>query len=58
MSSFTPVSALIGGALIGLAAALLMLLSGGIAGISGILGGCLVPGATAIATGGSPFCSG
>lgn len=43
MSNFTPVSALIGGAMIGLAAALLMLLSGRIAGISGILGGCLVP---------------
>lgn len=45
MTEFTPVSALIGGALIGLAAALLMLLTGRIAGISGILGGCLVPGA-------------
>lgn len=43
MANFTPVSALIGGALIGLAAALLMLLSGRIAGISGILGGCIVP---------------
>jgi uncharacterized protein len=42
---FTPISALLGGALIGLAAALLMLLTGRIAGISGILGGCLVPGA-------------
>ena len=38
MANFTPVSAAIGGALIGLAAALLMLLSGRIAGISGILG--------------------
>lgn len=45
MSNFTPVSALVGGALIGLASALLMLLSGRIAGISGILGGCLAPGA-------------
>jgi|SRR5262245_35389230 len=38
MANFTPVSAAIGGALIGLSAALLMLLSGRIAGISGILG--------------------
>jgi uncharacterized protein len=41
MTSFTPVAALIGGALIGLSAMLLMLLTGRIAGISGILGGCL-----------------
>ncbi len=41
MANFTPVSAAIGGALIGLAAALLMLLTGRIAGISGIFGGCL-----------------
>jgi uncharacterized protein len=41
MANFTPVSAAIGGALIGLAAALLMPLTGRIAGISGILGGCL-----------------
>jgi uncharacterized membrane protein YedE/YeeE len=45
MASFTPVSAAIGGALIGLAAALLMLLTGRIAGISGIFGGCLAPAA-------------
>ena len=45
MTEFTPVSALIGGALIGLSAALLMLLSGRIAGISGIFGGCLTLGA-------------
>ena len=38
MANFTPVSAAIGGALIGLAATLLMLLTGRIAGISGILG--------------------
>jgi uncharacterized membrane protein YedE/YeeE len=43
MANFTPVSAAIGGALIGLSAALLMLLTGRIAGISGILGGCLGP---------------
>jgi uncharacterized protein len=46
MSNFTPISALAGGAFIGLASALLMLLTGRIAGISGILGGCLVPGAS------------
>jgi len=37
MANFTPFSAAIGGALIGLSAALLMLLTGRIAGISGIL---------------------
>src|SRR6266511_2836922 len=41
MVNFTPVPAAIGGALIGLSAALLMLLTGRIAGISGIFGGCL-----------------
>jgi uncharacterized protein len=41
MENFTPISALIGGALIGSAAVLLMLLLGRIAGISGILGGIL-----------------
>ena len=41
MSAFDPISALIGGGLIGLASALLMLLNGRIAGISGILGGAL-----------------
>ena len=41
MSNFTPVSAAIGGALIGLAAALLMLTTGRIAGVSGIFGGLL-----------------
>jgi uncharacterized membrane protein YedE/YeeE len=44
-ANFTPISAAIGGALIGLSAALLMLLMGRIAGISGIFGGCLTPGA-------------
>src|SRR5262245_28413016 len=38
MAPFDPVSAAVGGALIGLAATLLMLLTGRIAGISGILG--------------------
>lgn len=42
-SNFTPWSALAGGALIGLAASLLILLNGRVAGISGILGGLLRP---------------
>ena len=41
MAHFTPGSAAIGGALIGLAATLLMLLNGRVAGISGILAACL-----------------
>jgi hypothetical protein len=41
MANFTPVSAAIGGGLIGVAAALLMLLTGRIAGISGIFGNLL-----------------
>jgi len=45
MANFTPISAAIGGVLIGLSAALLMLLSGRVAGISGIFGGCFVRGA-------------
>ncbi len=44
MHHFTPVSGLIGGALIGLAAALLMLSAGRLAGVSGILGGVLTKG--------------
>lgn len=40
---FTPWSALAGGALIGLAAALLVLFNGRIAGVSGVLGGLLRP---------------
>jgi uncharacterized protein len=43
MQSFTPISALLGGALIGLAASLLMLFHGRIAGISGIFAGALDP---------------
>ena len=43
MHDFTPVSGLLGGALIGLAAALLMLLTGRIAGVTGIVGGLLQP---------------
>lgn len=42
-SQFTPWTALAGGALIGLAAALFLLLNGRIAGISGVLGGLLKP---------------
>jgi uncharacterized membrane protein YedE/YeeE len=43
MENFTPVSALIGGLLIGASAALFLVLNGRIAGISGILGGLLDP---------------
>jgi uncharacterized membrane protein YedE/YeeE len=43
MENFTPYSALIGGALIGLSAALLLFLNGRIAGISGIVGKALFP---------------
>jgi len=41
--AFTPLASLAGGALIGLAAALFVLLNGRIAGISGVLGGLLRP---------------
>lgn len=41
MANFTPVSAAIGGALIGLSAVLLMLSTGRVAGISGIFAGLL-----------------
>ena len=43
MENFTPITALIGGGLIGLASGLYLLLNGRIAGISGILGGVLTP---------------
>jgi len=43
MENFTPLTALAGGALIGLAATLLLWTGGRIAGISGILGGLLPP---------------
>ena len=43
MAVFDPVSALVGGALIGWASVLLMMLTGRIAGISGILAGCFAP---------------
>ena len=42
-NAFTPWSSLAGGALIGLAAAMLALLNGRIAGISGVLGGLFKP---------------
>ena len=41
MAIFDPTSALLGGLLIGIASALLMVLNGRVAGISGILGGAL-----------------
>lgn len=43
MESFTPYSALLGGALIGLAAFLLLLINRQICGISGMVEGCLPP---------------
>jgi uncharacterized membrane protein YedE/YeeE len=43
MANFTPVSAAIGGVLIGLSAVLLMLFTGHIAGVSGIFGGLINP---------------
>ena len=45
MANFTPLSAAIGGALIGLAAVVLMLFAGRVAGISGIAAGILGVGA-------------
>lgn len=42
LNHFTPYASLFGGALIGLAAALLLLMNGRIAGISGIIGGLMV----------------
>jgi len=43
MHNFTPSSALIGGGLIGIAASVLLIGSGRVAGISGIVGGLLLP---------------
>lgn len=43
MDQFTPFTSLLGGALIGLASAVLLAFHGRIAGISGILGGLLAP---------------
>lgn len=42
-TAFTPLSALLGGAVIGLAVSVFLLASGRVAGISGILGGVLSP---------------
>jgi uncharacterized membrane protein YedE/YeeE len=42
-NSFTPATAAAGGVLIGLAAAILLFFNGRIAGISGVVGGLLVP---------------
>lgn len=44
MNNFTPLSALAGGGLLGLASALLLVGTGRLAGISGILDGALIPG--------------
>lgn len=43
MTHFTPVSAAVGGALIGLSAVLLMLLNGRIAGVTGVFAGLIDP---------------
>lgn len=48
-NAFTPWSALAGGVLIGIAAAMFVLLNGRIAGISGVLGGLLKPAAGDVA---------
>ena len=49
MEGFTPIAALAGGALIGLAALMLLLFNGRIAGVSGIIGGLLSPAAGEVA---------
>ncbi len=46
MESFTPISSIAGGLLIGLAATLMLLTNGRITGISGIVGGMLIPRST------------
>ena len=46
MENFTPYSALLGGALIGVAATVMLWVNGRITGISGILGGVLFPART------------
>jgi uncharacterized membrane protein YedE/YeeE len=46
MANFTPISAAIGGALIGLSAVLLMLLNGRIAGVTGVFAGLIDPTST------------
>jgi uncharacterized protein len=47
--AFTPWSSLLGGIVIGLAAAMLLLVNGRVAGISGIVGGLFRPGARDVA---------
>ena len=49
MESFTPFSSLLGGGLIGLGAAILLLLNGRVAGVSGIVGDVLRPAGNALA---------
>lgn len=44
ITTFTPIEAIIGGALIGLASVALMVLHGRIAGMTGILGNAILPG--------------
>jgi uncharacterized membrane protein YedE/YeeE len=56
METFTPVSGLIGGLLIGLAVAFMLLLNGRIAGISGIVGGLVNPKANETPAGAWPSC--
>ncbi len=43
IENFTPLSGLVGGVLIGLAAAMMLLLNGRLSGISGIVGGMMAP---------------
>ena len=43
MENFTPLSALIGGIMIGISASVLLLATGRVAGISGIVGGLVPP---------------
>ncbi len=50
-NNFTPWASLAGGALIGIATALLLLLNGRIAGISGIVGGLIMPRALSLSIG-------
>jgi uncharacterized membrane protein YedE/YeeE len=58
MTDFTPISAIIGGSLIGLSAVMMMVLSGRIAGISGIAAGLLPPFDRAALPGRAAFISG
>jgi uncharacterized membrane protein YedE/YeeE len=58
MTEFTPISAIFGGSLIGLSAVIMMVLSGRIAGISGIAAGLLPPFDTVAMPGRAAFISG